>query len=50
MKIMNECIKRLNLNIRQKTYEIIKNAAQKQGRKPGNLARLILEQWTENNK
>jgi len=45
MTIMQECIKRLNLNIRNETYEQIKKVAHKEGRKPGNLARFILEKW-----
>jgi hypothetical protein len=47
MTIMQECQKNLNLNIKEETFEEIKKAAHKQGRKPGNLARLILEKWVE---
>ena len=47
MSIMHECQKNLNLNIKKATFEEIKKAANKQGRKPGNLARIILEKWVE---
>ena len=50
MSIMQECQKNLNLNIKKATFEEIKKAAHKQGRKPGNLARWILEKWVEENK
>jgi hypothetical protein len=50
MSIMEECKKNLNLHIREETYEEIYRAALKEGRKPGNLARLILEKWAKENK
>ena len=50
MSIMKEYKKNLNLHIREETYEEICRAALKEGRKPGNLARLILEKWAKENR
>jgi hypothetical protein len=50
MSIMEECNKNLNLHIKEETYEEICRAAFKEGRKPGNLARMILEVWAKNQK
>jgi len=50
MSIMQECIKNLNLNLKEETYEEIYKVAQKKNRKPGNLARLILEKWAKENR
>ena len=50
MTIMQECKKNLNLNIKEETYEEISRTAIKEGRKPGNLARLILEKWAKDNR
>ena len=49
MSIMQECIKRLNLNIKEQTFSEIQKEAKRVGRKPGNLARLILEKWEKEN-
>jgi hypothetical protein len=45
MKIMQICTKRLNLNLSQRTYDVIRKVALKDGRKPGSLARKILDEW-----
>ena len=47
---MQECKKNLNLNIKEETYEEICRTALKEGRKPGNFARLILEKWVKDNR
>ena len=47
MTIMQARTKRLNLNVKEETYKEIKNVAYKVGRKPGNLARYILEKWAD---
>lgn len=50
MSIMSECKKNLNLHIKEETYDVIQRSALKEGRKPGNLARKILEGWAEENR
>jgi hypothetical protein len=50
MSIMRECTKNLNLHVKEETYDVIQKAALKEGRKPGNLARMILERWAKKNR
>ena len=47
MKIMQICTRRLNLNLSPQTYNVIEKFAVKDGRKPGSLARRILEKWVK---
>ena len=51
MSLMKERFsKRLNINVSPKTYETIRKVANRENRKTGNLARLILEKWAMNRK
>jgi hypothetical protein len=50
MEIMKQCTKRLNLNIKPTTYRFIAKVASHENRKPGNLARLILDKWVDQNR
>jgi hypothetical protein len=50
MSIMIECKKNLNLNLKEETYKTIYDVAKMKGRKPGNFARLILENWAKKNR
>ena len=50
MKIMQICTRRLNLNLSQRTYDVIEKLAVEDGRKPGSLARRILDEWAKENK
>jgi hypothetical protein len=47
MKLMNICTKRLNLSLSPKTYNVIERLAIKDGRKPGSMARRILDEWAK---
>jgi hypothetical protein len=47
MKILKVCTKRLNLNISPVTFDAIEEIANEDGRKPGNLARIILDDWVK---
>lgn len=47
MKIMQICTKRVNLNLSPRTYDVIERVAVEDGRKPGSLARRILEKWAK---
>lgn len=50
MKFMEQYTKRLNLNVQQTTYDIIEETGISQGRKAGNMARIILDKWALNKK
>ena len=50
MKIMQICTRRLNLNLSPRTYDVIEELAVEDGRKPGSLARRILDEWAKENK
>lgn len=50
MPLMKRFTKRLNLNVSPHAYEKIREVANKEGRKTGNLARLILEKWAKDRK
>jgi hypothetical protein len=50
MKITQICNRRLNLNLSQSTFDAIEKIAIKDGRKPGSLARRILDEWVRLNK
>jgi hypothetical protein len=50
MPLMKRFTKRLNLNISPQAYEKIRQVANKEGRKTGNMARQILEKWALNRK
>ena len=50
MPLMKRFTKRLNLNISPQAYEKIRQVANKQGRKTGNMAREILERWAKDRK
>ena len=50
MKIMQICTKRLNINLSPRTYNAIEKLAVENGRKPGNLARRILDDWAKKEK
>ena len=47
MKFKEQFTKRLNLNVSPETYEIIEQIGINQGRKVGNLVRIVLDQWAE---
>ena len=42
--------RRLNINVRPKTYEEIRKVANQENRKTGSMAREILERWAMNRK
>jgi hypothetical protein len=48
MNLMEKCTERLNLNVSPATFNRLKKVAYDQGRKTGNLARYILDQWANN--
>ncbi len=47
MKIMQICTRRLNLNLSPRTYDVIEKFAVADCRKPGSLARKILDEWAK---
>jgi hypothetical protein len=47
MKITKIFTKKLNLSLRPKTYNLIEKLAVEDGRKPGSLARRILDEWAK---
>jgi len=47
MKIMQICTRKLNLNLSPSTFDAIEKTAIEDGRKPGSLARRILDEWVE---
>jgi hypothetical protein len=50
MNFMEQFTERLNLNISPQTYNRLKEEASNEGRKVGNMVRVILDHWAgENN-
>ena len=47
MEIMKICTKRLSLSLCPKTYAVLRKTAFEEERKPGSLARLILDKWAK---
>ena len=50
MPLMKRFNRRLNLNISQRTYSLIKKVANQENRKTGAMAREILERWAKDKK
>ena len=50
MKLMEQYTERLNLFLSPETFKAIEQAATIEGRKTGNFARLILNQWAMSRK
>ena len=48
MNLLEKCTERLNLNVSPDTFNRLKKVASDEGRKAGNLARHILDQWAKN--
>jgi len=48
MNLLDKCTERLNLNVSPDTFNRLKKVASNEGRKTGNLARHILDQWAMN--
>lgn len=48
MNLLEKCTERLNLNVSPSTFNRLSKVAYDQGRKTGNLARYILDQWANN--
>jgi hypothetical protein len=48
MKFKETFTRRLNLNVQPQTYKIIEETGISQGRKAGNMARIILDEWAMN--
>ena len=47
MNFKEQFTERINLNISPYTYTKVKEEAESEGRKVGNMARIILDRWAE---
>ena len=45
MRLLKEKVKRLNIIVKPETYAVIEKNAEADGRRTGNLARKILDDW-----